>query len=66
MVIRPCALLRAQLLAHRGYEVGGSGGHSGLGGGGGESESFGEEGPHDRITGEQHPSAHQPQGNVQL
>lgn len=51
---------------HRGYEVGGSGGHSGLSRGRGEPESFGEEGPHHGITGEQQTSAQQPQGDVQL
>lgn len=48
------------------YEVGGGGGHSGLGGGRGVPECFSEEGPHDGIAGEKQPATQQPQRDVKL
>lgn len=52
--------------AYRGDEVGCGGGDGGPGWGRAVTESLGEEGPHDGITGEQQASAEQPQGDVEL
>lgn len=49
----------------RRYKVGGGGGHSGLGGGRGVPESFGQKGPHHSVTGEEQSSAQQPQWDMQ-
>lgn len=48
------------------YEVGGSGGHSGPGGGRGVPERFGEEGPHHSIAGEKQSATQQPQRDMEL
>lgn len=53
-------------VTHRRYEVRGSGGHSGPGGGRRVPESFGQEGPHHSIAGEEQPSTQEPQGDVEL
>ena len=45
---------------HGGDEVGGGGGHSGLSGGRGVSERFGQKRPHHSITGKQQPPTKQP------
>lgn len=49
--------ITSEVTTYRRYEVGGGGGHSGLGGGGGVPEGFGEEGPHHSIAGEEQPTA---------
>lgn len=46
------------------YEVGGSGGHSGSGGGRGIPECFGKEGPHHSIAGEKQAATQQPQRDM--
>lgn len=48
------------------YEVGGGGGHSGLGGGRGIPECFSEEGPHHSVAGEKQPATQQPQRDMKL
>lgn len=53
-------------VTHRRYEVRGSGGHSGPGGGRRVPESFGQEGPHHSVAGEEQPPTQQPQGDVEL
>lgn len=54
------------VVTHRRYEVRGSGGHSGPGGGRRVPECFGQEGPHHSIAGEKQPSTQQPQRNMEL
>lgn len=55
-----------QAATHGRHQVGGSGGHSGLGGGGGVPECFGKEGPHHSVAGEKQSATQQPQRDVKL
>lgn len=58
--------MKREIVTYGRYEVGGSGGHSGSGGGRRIPECFGKEGPHHSVAGEKQAATQQPQRDMKL